>query len=686
MQARRTRAGLVVTALGAALAGCGGAGGGGGLVAAAVTSGAAGVGSGGAAPATSATSTIDFAALTADMEGRKQVYLQLSGAGSGYYAQLARLELGSAPFERAPVDDLLDFMDARKDTADFKATALLRLLFLHGANPALPPDLVARAKRTLLGFRYRLEDPGQDEMVFWSENHYLMFAAAELLAGELYPQEVFTASGLTGQELARRARPRLLRWFRERMLWGYSEWSSPVYYPHDVAPLLNLIDFSGDAEVRTRAAMALDLLLFDLARLTHRGNLGTSAGRSYEEQKLSGSGQSVGDLVQVIWGTRGKFVSPGSTGATPFATSRGYRVPHALLAIGLDKQRDRFVDRARVGLRYAEAAGEGIGLSDHQDGMFWWRSGAYLAPETIELTRDMVETWDLWHQAWFAPLRPLRNLPGPLLRAALGAVGPVSQGTLLAANTYCFRTPDAQLASAIDYAPGRVAFQQHAWQATLDLDAVVFTTHPGIFGRQGPGPWTGSASLPRITQHEDVALILYDAPPLLRAVFPQSTHAWFPRARFDEVRERGPWVCARKGKGYVALFSAVQASWIGTAGEELVAHGTRNAWICQVGREAEDGSFADFVDAVTRAPLDVQNLSGGGPLTVEYDAPGVGLLRTSWGGASTLGGAPLHAADFPRFDSPYAQHAWGEERFEVRCAGAALTLDQSAGTRAGDGL
>jgi hypothetical protein len=671
-----------------------GCGGGGGSTAAA---GATAAPIASAAPVTSASaapvaSTIDIAALVRAMEARRAGYVAHSATGHGHYAELAKLELG-LPIDRAPLDHVCDVIDARPDTADFSVTALQRIVFLHGTSPAIPQDLRDRFERALLGFRYWIDEPNPDAQVFWSENHYLMYATAEYLAGQRWPTATFGNSGLTGDQHRQKALPRLRRWLRERLRFGYSEWHSPVYYPHDVAPLLNLIDFAQDAELRARAAMALDLLIFDLARLTHRGSFGLTAGRVYEEHKVSGRAQSIADLIELLFGTRGGWQFAGSTAATTFATSRAYRAPHALLAIGVDKDVARSIDRARVGLRFSEAAGEGVGFQDLEDGLLWWREGGYMAPETIVLTRRMIDAWGLWGHDAFAPLRPFRTLPDAALVLVTDLLGPATKGSLLGgANLYCFRTPDAQLSSVIDYQAGRIGFQQHAWQATLDLDAAVFTTAPGNLGHDGPTRWTGSATLPQVAQHEDVALILYDPPLLQQLAFPAETHAFFPRAAFDEVVERGAWTFGRKGQGYVALYSALPTSWTRSgpdADREKVAYGERNAWICQVGRAAEDGSFADFVDAISRARVVARGEGSGArtaTLSIEYDAPGAGTLRAAWRAPATLNGAPLHPADFPRFDNAYASQAWGDRTLTIRHAGLTLEHDQDAGTRQGDGL
>ena len=638
-------------------------------------------------------SGIDSAKLVRDYEARKQAYLLHAAQGGGRYAQIARLTVG-APFQRGPIDDLCDFMDSRQDTADFRLTTLLRLVYLHGQDPAIPSDLRDRIDTTLKTFRYWIDEPNPDDMVFWSENHQILFASGELLAGQLFPQDVFPNSGLTGSQHMAKARPRILAWLNDRLAYGFSEWSSPVYYPHDVAPLLNLIDFAQDPELQTRAAMVMDALVFDLARQTIRGSFGVTAGRTYVEQKLDGRRQGIGDSIELLFGTRGSWRAQGTTDSVSLATST-YRVPHLLLAVGVDKDRPRYVERTRQGLTFAEGPAHGRGFNSFEDGMFWWGQGGYLAPETIVVSRDMMETWGLWSSSTFGPFSFLRSVPEPLLPGLSQTISPVSRGTVLAgAETYLFRTPDAQLSSVIDYQPGKVAFQQHAWQATLDLDAFLFTTAPGNLGRQpGPGRWTGSASLPRVIQDEDVALILYNPPAAQRLLFPRETHAYVPRAGFDEVVQQGRWLCARKGRGYVALYSAQPTFWPTTgaqAGSELIAPGMRNVWICQVGREAEDGSFADFVQAVTQAVVDVQGAGDGpasDPLTVRYEAPGLGTLRADWSSQpATRDGVALHATPAPRLETPYGTQAWGDPVLELQLGPLRLRHDRVAGTRIGEGL
>src|SRR5262249_10178623 len=121
-------------------------------------------------------------------------------------------------------------------------------------------------------------DDGAD-MTYWSENHRILFATAEYLAGQHFPDEMIVsawkhrktgrtpqAGDKTGRQHMENARPRVLAWLNERLRMGFAEWNAPGYYEEDLLPLLNLADFVVDDDIRTRASMVLDLIIFDMAR------------------------------------------------------------------------------------------------------------------------------------------------------------------------------------------------------------------------------------------------------------------------------------------------------------------------------------------------------------------------------------------------------------------------------------
>ena len=601
----------------------------------------------------------------ADFAGRRRAFLEMClrspappNLKAPYY-ELARLAMGGAAHEGI-LDAALDYIDARQDCADFIIHAILRLLYQLPDAP-LSPALWARCRATVLGFKYWPDEPGEDSLCTWTENHQILYASAAYLAGQLYPHETFRNSGRSGLELMAAARPRIARWLDLRFRTGFSEWLSHVYYDEDLAALLSLVDFCGDEELARRAAMVTDLVLFDMALNSLRGVFGSSHGRSYEESKKHAACEATTDTSALLFG-QGSPTRADNMSAVCFALSPRYRMPQVLYDIANDQARPVLVNRQRMGIRVEEASRWGLGFKDPEDGMVWLSLEAYTHPRTINLMVRMMDAYRWWGNWYFAPLRRQRRLIriagrlGLLPLVARAFARDITRNLRSEVNLYTYRTPDYMLSTAQDYRAGYGGDQQHIWQATLAADAVCFTTHPAR--REGPTPnyWAGSGTLPRAAQVENVALAVYNidtAPGLYLTNRLLFTHAWLPQAAFDEVVERDGWVLARKGEGYLALRSQRPYRWSEERWRglpcEVVAEGKENIWVCELGRRACDGDFAAFCQRIVAAPLSF------GRLRVRYRSPSQGLLEFGWRGPLRREGVPLSLHGYPRYDNPYAQ-------------------------------
>ena len=310
---------------------------------------------------------------------------------------------------------------ALKDTADFHSTDLIRFLMLFGDDKRVDERVREGARLSLQYLKYWIDQPAalnidgsepNEEMTFWSENHQILFAQSELLAGLLLPDRPFPRAGLredgspqVGADHVAGGLLRSERWLDNRLRFGFAEWNSPGYYNEDLTPLFNLADYSDRpwpglqsdqrdalARIAVKAAMVLDLIVFDFARFTCRGSFGVTAGRAYWSSKAYGWEQSVGNIIEMLFGTRGDYLET-EPGAVALATST-YVVPDALLGIGLDRRyldRDQpFIDRSRVSIGFDEAAQYGIGFDSDDDIVFWWGLGAYFTPQTLAGTKRVV--------------------------------------------------------------------------------------------------------------------------------------------------------------------------------------------------------------------------------------------------------------------------------------------------------
>lgn len=103
---------------------------------------------------------------------------------------LARLALGEGGAETdAMILAQLPAIEDCHDCADFILVPLLWCRQAYGESIA--SDIRARADGAILGFRYWMDEPGNDVMWYFSENHALLFHTACYLAGALFPDATF---------------------------------------------------------------------------------------------------------------------------------------------------------------------------------------------------------------------------------------------------------------------------------------------------------------------------------------------------------------------------------------------------------------------------------------------------------------------------------------------------------------
>jgi hypothetical protein len=250
----------------------------------------------------------------------------------------------------------------------------------------------------------------------------------------------------------------------------------------------------------------------------------------------------------------------------------------------------------------------------------------------------------------------------------------VDKTAMTEVNIETFRTPAYMLSCAQDYRPGKPGYQQHPWQATLGLDAVVFTNHPGALGETGdlrPNFWAGDSVLPRAAQYRNLLACIHHVPP--DHAFPYS-HAYLPRSAFDEVIERGNWLLARTGNGFVALFSqnpTRRPSEGPHVDTEVRADAPDNIWLCELGTRQQWGTFGRFVEAISTSTLTCEGLQ------VYYKSPSQGWFGFGWHGPLWSEGAAMPLRGYQRFDNPYCQCDFADPHIAMQRGGEQYEIDMS---------
>ena len=121
------------------------------------------------------------------------------------YYELAN---GEQDIDWSRLDGTLEFINHEYDCSDFRLVNLIRILHEYGDR--IPETTRSAIDTTLLAFRYWWDEPGENSMCYWSENHQILFASAEYLVGQIYPDTVFPNSLLTGPDHMIKARKRIL--------------------------------------------------------------------------------------------------------------------------------------------------------------------------------------------------------------------------------------------------------------------------------------------------------------------------------------------------------------------------------------------------------------------------------------------------------------------------------------------
>ncbi|MBN1877031.1 MAG: hypothetical protein JXA33_22605 [Anaerolineae bacterium] len=609
-------------------------------------------------------------------EERRRLYLnycamhapdtRFPGRLMNFFSQIARLELG-LDVDEGSIRESIAFVDSRHDCCDFAVGGLLRILYRYHNSPHIAASLLDDIRACLLRFKYWWDEPaGDNHRCYHTENHQIIFHSDELLAGQLFPEQIFENNGQNGQYHIEHALHFIRRWFTFRIRFGFSEWLSNCYFDEDLLALVNLYDFAVQPDVRAQAGLLIDVLMFEMALHSYRGVFGCTHGRTYTRLIKGARENGSATTIKLMLGM-GLYNTPQSLGAIPLATSN-YRCPPIFEAIAADLDAP-ILCCERHSLNIEDALKHGLSYDSIEDGHLYWSIQDYVHPNIFALSQRMFQEYGVrLYEDYEARYQALYQWQID------------EYGEIVAPNLEChamtevhiqtYRTPAYLLSCAQDYRPGKPGYQQHIWQATLGLDAMVFTNHPGAADEiSRPNYWAGNGVMPRAAQHKNVLISVYHVSP--KDAFPFS-HAYFPRDAFDEVVEYEHWVCARKGTGFLALYSQHPYRWMPDQAGQIVevrVDSPDNIWVCEMGDATQWSDFAAFVKAVSTTEVHCHGLD------VQYISPSLGLVRFGWQGNFEVAGEIIALHDTPRFDNPYSQCAFLSPQIEIHRGEETLLLD-----------
>lgn len=654
-------------------------------------------------------------------EIRKEIYRNNAASSNSFGALSAKIynNISLSPSNEDRIRrELYNEINPRDDTAEFELNNILRIMWLDVNKSLLDPGLKDEIKNAVLGFRYWHTEPDlkNDNMIFWTENHQIAFHTAELLAGLLYPNETFTNSNMTGMDHVNHAVPMILDWLGWKAQIGFTEWHSITYYAIDVFSLANLIDYSNNTEIITKACMVLDLLVFDMACHFYKGDFATTHGRAYSRNRVAfdppNPAWSYG-IETVAWLLLGISDTPtsdwGDFGCVSISQSEIY-VPPPILEDIANNASSYIEHKDRMCINIEDGPKYGYDYSQ-ENLMFWWHMAGQVDSHTIDAGLAEIDDYDVSVEALIGLELVLEVLKvgafihGTDISGFCELVKGVTQGVALEeVNTYTYRTPYYQLSGAQDHAKGLASLQEHIWQASIDRDAIVYTNWPGGISFKG-GEFIGGWK-PRATFYKNVGVIQHDRESMsLDAemiffamdkvweyfyefedreqyyyhIYPY-IHAYFPQWAFDQVVKEGNWIFGKgkEGGGYIAFYSHEKSYFVNQY-DYRTRNSRKNIYIVEMGSAVDDGSFDSFISRIVNAPLQVVPEAMG--YQVRYESPSQGLVTVDWNDPMIVDGAAVDLGSYKRFDNIYCQQEFNTTTTIIQFENQTLTLDFDAVNR-----
>ncbi len=481
--------------------------------------------------------------------------------------------------EKIPSDVISDAIDyvIERTVADFRLTQLVRVLYF--SNGDYEDELLP----TLSNLRYWLTE-GEEQYVYWSENHIIMWTSAAYLMRQKY-----------GWPMDSNLDDRLAHYLDLKLKHGFYEFFSTDYYRFTLAALLNLADFAEDEMISSKAALVAKKMLSQLLMVVNNsGAFYPAAGRNYNNK------YTTFDAKATFWMLTGKgpMREDADFDGPFFATTS---VDFNDVALSFDPTLNVTVSQGHA---QSDNSSVHSGMSRIQRTIFQWSSGGYFHPDTASDTAYTVDELGLENRSEFSDLASAAFLPDSWLGAVASVGATYSRGSSISHSTVkIYKNYNIVLTSLDNFYPGYRGYQQWPWAATIG-DIAVWTQSGTIpSGWDKSGSVTQNAHLPKVQQNGNVAMITYFPNYEIRqGTGSKRVTLHWPTDRFDEHGSTNGWLVARKNTTYIA---------VRRPGSGLNADGYptnwgdkgRQMWAVVVGNIGTHGSYDNFLDMINAASV-----------------------------------------------------------------------------------
>ncbi len=632
------------------------------------------------------------------------------------------------------LEGAIERIDVREDCADFTANAMIRF-YLENEH-RLEEVNKNEIKDCLTNFKYWMDqyDGRSDSMCHWSENHQILFAVTEYLAGKTWPDEIF-ADGNTGDKHVEFAKERINAWMQQRYLYGFNEYYSNNYYPEDIAPMANFIQFADkeDQDMIDRMKIVMDLIWMDIATQSYKyvddqGNTQyafmSASGRMYMDNKASDdTGNRLRPYINLVLENGTDYLNETRNFFVCFrrmmeAEENGqpiYEVPEVIKEIFNDSSEVQIV-KSSNGITLKELVEDGYVGESVDQMMMQMGMEAFSNPEVIDNSIRYLNENQLFENEFLNDFKMVNLWPLTLTKT-LGFVSellnPSTNGKAIQrANVYTYQTPYYSMSTSQQHFAGDYADQHHISLSTLSNDLSVYNSQP-MRNHSRSQYWVGYGRLPYAVQDENISIAIYTIPEKTGFLEPhvvKYTHAYFPAGLFDEVnldylsegyvfgRKNDTYVmmCAKSDEEAVLMYKndmenvtdeelredrddiktnvkeMIEAS--GDLRYDLIFEGgSQHAWVTELSSVEQDGSFEAFIERTLSNEFSFEQLK------VSYTSLEK-VFEVQYGESFMLN-HEIVDTEYDRYESVYGTVERKAEQMHFSFNGKSLTLDFEEGIR-----
>jgi hypothetical protein len=480
-------------------------------------------------------------------ERRQEALEDAARRTDNIFSEIAKMALGRwSAVNTDAIMMAVEGINQRKDCSDFYLVGLLGAMQRYGDDASFPDALKAPLEECVLNFKYWMDEPGSDAMCYWSENHQILFHACEILAGQLYPDRVFSNAGQTGSWHREKGERMALSWLHKRASGGFREWDSNCYFEEDLLALSHLADLVENSQVWEMAAVVMDKMFFTMALNSYRGVFGSTHGRTYTPLIKGAHLEGTAGIGRLMWGM-GTF-NQRILGTVSLACTQDYELPAIIQSIAADRPEEMW-NRERH-------AGELEEWCDLDSGAWEVNKATYKTPDYMLCSAQDYRAGEAGYQQH-------------IWQATLG-----TDAVVFVTHPPCVSEEGSHRPN---FWHGNVVLPRAAqWKDVL------IAVH-----RLPEDDWLGFTHAYFPTTEFDEHAVREDA----------DGHWW-------AFAQKGDGYLALTAAQGLELITYGDNAY-----RELRSHGRHNVWFCQMGRTAKDGSFGEFQEQVLALKPDFGELS-----------------------------------------------------------------------------